>query len=174
MGKLTLILGGAKSGKTTMALELCGRYPASRLYLATAEAGDNEMKERIKRHQAERGPEWFTVEESLDPAGIISGLEKDYASVVLLDCLTLWLSNLLAGSGMNVDEAVDRVKKLSDAIASAPCPVVIVSNDVGMGIVPGNRLARDFRDASGLAHQILAKCAKEVFMVTAGLAQKLK
>jgi adenosylcobinamide kinase/adenosylcobinamide-phosphate guanylyltransferase len=174
MAGLTLILGGAKSGKTGLALDLCRVYPAPRLYLATAQAGDPEMSLRIARHQAERGPEWRTKEEPLEAAAVIRGLRPGEVSVVLLDCLTLWLSNLLAGQGLSVDGTAARVEDLAGAVAAGPCPVVIVSNEVGLGIVPDNKLARDFRDAAGLAHQRLARGAEEVLLVTAGLVQKLK
>ena len=174
MAGLTLILGGAKSGKTGLALELCQAFPAPRIYLATAQALDTEMSDRIARHQAERGPEWRTVEEPLEAPAIIRGLQPGEASVVLLDCLTLWLSNLLAGQGLSVDEAVARVEDLGAAVGDCPSPVIIVSNEVGLGIVPDNKLAREFRDAAGMSHQLLARRADEVLLVTAGLVRKIK
>ncbi|MEW5722838.1 MAG: bifunctional adenosylcobinamide kinase/adenosylcobinamide-phosphate guanylyltransferase [Thermodesulfobacteriota bacterium] len=174
MGEITLVLGGAKSGKTAWALNRAGAYPEPRVYLATAEARDAEMAERIRRHQAERGPGWRTAEAPLDPAGFLRNLAQGDTSVVLLDCLTLWLSNLMAGMGLTADQAAAGVRDLVAAAVSAPAPVIIVSNEVGLGIVPENRLARDFRDASGLGHQILARAAAEVFFVAAGLALKLK
>ncbi len=174
MGDITLILGGAKSGKTTLALDLCNKAPAVRIYLATAQAHDREMADRIARHQAERGPEWVTVEEPFDPAAYLAGLRPGQASVVLLDCLTLWLSNLMAGRNMTVDECAAEGRRLARAALDAPCPVVMVGNEVGLGIVPDNRLARDFRDAAGVIHQGLARDAREVFFVVAGLAQRLK
>ena len=174
MGEISLILGGAKSGKTGLALASCESFPATRLYLATAEAHDEEMAERIRRHQAERGPEWRTVEEPLDPAAVLEDLHFNPPTVVLLDCLTLWMTNLMAGQNLGVDQTVSRCKELARAALEAPCPVIIVSNDVGGGIVPENKLARLFRDASGLAHQLIARSASEVYLVTAGLAQKLK
>ncbi|MEW6262785.1 MAG: bifunctional adenosylcobinamide kinase/adenosylcobinamide-phosphate guanylyltransferase [Thermodesulfobacteriota bacterium] len=174
MAEITLILGGARSGKSSLALRRCAPYPAPRIYLATAEALDPEMAERIRRHQAERGPDWRTVEEPLDPAGRLRGLKTEDASIVLLDCLTLWLSNLLAGRGATVDEAALQTQDLAQAAQAAPCPIVIVSNEVGLGLVPENKLARDFRDAAGLAHQILAARAAEVLFVAAGLALRLK
>ena len=132
------------------------------------------MSERIARHQAERGPEWHTIEEPMEPAGAIRRLGPGSASVVLLDCLTLWLSNLIAGRGLGLDEALNMTRDLARAARAAPCPVVIVSNEVGQGIVPDNKLARDFRDAAGLAHQALAQEATQVLKVTAGLTQRLK
>ena len=174
MGEISLILGGAKSGKTSLALASCEQLPPPRLYLATAEPKDDEMMARINRHKAERGPEWRTVEEPMDPAAVLESLDLSRTSVVLLDCLTLWLSNLMAGAGLGVDEAVSRTKGLARAAINVPCPVIIVSNDVGGGIVPDNKLTRDFRDAAGMAHQTLARVATEVLLVTAGLAQRLK
>lgn len=174
MGAITLILGGAKSGKSSLALARGSRYPPPRIYLATAEALDPEMAERIARHQAQRGPDWRTIEEPMDPAGALDRLEPRRVGVVLLDCLTLWLSNLMAGQGLGVDEAVSRTRDLAEAALTAPCPVIIVSNETSLGLVPENKLARDFRDAAGLAHQVLAKKATSVLMVTAGLEQRLK
>ena len=174
MSQLTLILGGAKSGKTSAALAFCETYPPPRIYLATAESRDDETAERIRRHQAERGPEWLTIEESRNPGMAISNLAPGEASVVLMDCLTMWLGHLMADKGMDVDACARRIHVLGEAILEAPCPVVVVSNEVGHGIVPDNKLARDFRDAAGLGHQILAAMASEVYFVTAGLLQRLK
>ena len=174
MSRFTLILGGAKSGKTSLALQKCEEYPAKRVYLATAQAFDGEMAERIRRHQAERGDEWRTVEEPFDPASAIAGIDTASDAVVLLDCLTLWLSNLMAGQGLSSDETRPKIEALLEAIKACPKDVIIVSNEVGHGIVPENKLARAFRDAAGAAHQILAARADEVIMVVAGLPMKLK
>ena len=174
MAELTLILGGARSGKTARALELCRAYPSPRLYLATGEARDNEMSERIARHRAERGPAWRTVEEPLEPERVLRGLAAEEVSVVLLDCLTMWMSNLMGGLGHGVDEVVDRVRDLAAAALACPVPVVIVSNEVGQGIVPDNKMARDFRDAAGWAHQELARAARDARLVVAGLDVRLK
>ena len=174
MGELILILGGAKSGKTSFALGRCLEHPAPRIYLATAEARDEEMVDRIRNHQAERGPEWQTIEEPLDPAGAIRKLAPGQASILLLDCLTLWLSNLLAGQGLSAGACLDRTLDLAEAVAQAPLPVVAVGNEVGMGIVPENKLARQFRDVAGKAHQVLAQTAAEVHLIAAGLSLRLK
>ncbi|MBF0530439.1 MAG: bifunctional adenosylcobinamide kinase/adenosylcobinamide-phosphate guanylyltransferase [Deltaproteobacteria bacterium] len=174
MGEITLILGGAKSGKTSLALAKCLEPPPPWIYLATAEARDGEMTERITRHKAERGPGWRTMEEPLYPVEALSRLKPGEASVVLLDCLTLWLSNLMTGQGLSKDETWPRVLELTEAALAAPCPVIMVSNELGLGIVPENRLARDFRDASGAAHQYLAAKAREVLFIMAGLSLKLK
>lgn len=174
MGKLTLIIGGAKSGKTSYGLRRCEEHPPKRIYLATAQAWDEEMADRIQKHKAERGVDWKTVEEPFDPAAVFGTLKPEDGSVVLLDCLTLWLSNLMAGRGYDVARTTRKVKELAAAIKESPCPVYIVSNEVGHGIVPDNKLAREYRDASGVAHQILAQEAEDVFLVIAGLPQKLK
>lgn len=171
MGELFLYLGGAKSGKTRLAQARAETFPAPRVYLATAQALDEEMDLRIKNHQAERGPDWRTLEAPLAPDAALAGL-KDGAPV-LLDCITLWLSNLMAETE---DQAAlrARVDDLAAAIKNYGGPVVVVSNELGGGIVPMNALARKFRDIAGLANQRLAEAADEVYLVTAGLPLKLK
>jgi adenosylcobinamide kinase/adenosylcobinamide-phosphate guanylyltransferase len=171
MGELTLYLGGAKSGKTRLALAKAETYPAPRLYLATAQSLDAEMAERIKNHQAERGPDWRTLEAPLEPDRALAGLTG--GSVVLLDCMTLWLSNLLGENG-DSRWALGRVEQLLEAIAAYAGPVIAVSNEVGGGIVPMNALARQFRDLAGSANQMLAARANHVVMAMAGLELKLK
>lgn len=173
MADLTLVLGGAKSGKTAFALKKAEEHQAPRLYLATAQALDPEMGVRIKNHQAERGPDWRTIEAPLDPAGAIAA-EKG-RSVILLDCLTLWFNNLLGqDETLDLNRAKAEITSLAEAIAAYGGPVIAVSNEVGWGIVPINDLARKFRDITGLAHQMLAAQARDVFLVAAGLPLKLK
>lgn len=171
MGELTLYLGGAKSGKTHLALARAKNCPAPRIYMATAQALDAEMEVRIKNHQAERGADWRTLEAPLEPDAAILGLEG--CQVVLLDCLTLWLNNLLAE---NNDSAwvLGRVDHLIKAIDLYAGPVIVVSNEVGGGIVPMNALARQFRDLAGSANQHLAARAENVIMAMAGLELRLK
>jgi adenosylcobinamide kinase/adenosylcobinamide-phosphate guanylyltransferase len=174
MGEIILYLGGAKSGKTRAALAHTESYPPLRYYLATAEALDEEMTERIKRHRAERGPDWRTIEEPLDlPAGLAKAGPD---SPVMLDCLTLWLSNLIGLNPESRDyEAVSlRVDALLAVAAKRAGPVIMVSNEVGGGLVPIDPISRFFRDLSGLIHQKIAKEATAVYLVTAGLLQKLK
>ena len=171
MGELSLYLGGAKSGKTRLAMAEASTHPPQRIYLATAEARDGEMVSRIKNHQAERGTDWRTVEAPLDPAAALAA--QGGAEVVMIDCLTLWLNNLLAQTE-DYDEIMGKVNELSQAIEKYAGPVILVSNEVGGGIVPMNALARKFRDLSGQAHQILAAQAKKVVMVIAGLPLILK
>ncbi|MDR1109541.1 MAG: bifunctional adenosylcobinamide kinase/adenosylcobinamide-phosphate guanylyltransferase [Deltaproteobacteria bacterium] len=174
MGEIVLYLGGAKSGKTKAALAHAEGFPPPRFYLATAQSLDGEMASRIRCHQAERGKDWRTIEEPLDPAGAMARAMPE--APVLVDCLTLWLSNLLAiGQGEDrTGPIVARVEALVQAAMARPGPVIIVSNEVGGGLVPMEALGRLFRDLSGLAHQLIAREAGQVFLVTAGLAQRLK
>ncbi|MGL4209083.1 MAG: bifunctional adenosylcobinamide kinase/adenosylcobinamide-phosphate guanylyltransferase [Candidatus Adiutrix sp.] len=171
MGKLTLYLGGAKSGKTRLALAEATLYEPMRIYLATAEAFDDEMRQRIENHKAERGLGWRTIEEPLKPDEVLSKLEGQ--GVLMLDCLTLWLSNLLAAQD-DCQWALNRVNDLIKAAKEYKGPVIIVSNEVGHGIVPANSLARKFRDLAGSANQMLAAQADTVILVNAGLKLYLK
>ena len=165
---VTLVLGGARSGKSRYAEGLV-EFLAPRIYLATAEAGDAEMAARIEEHKKRRGPGWETVEEPLDIAAALkaqSGRQKP----VLVDCLTLWMSNLMAAGR----DAEDEVEALADCLGGLPGPVVLVSNEVGMGIVPDNALARAYMDNAGRMNQAMAAAAQRVVLVTAGLPQVLK
>jgi adenosylcobinamide kinase/adenosylcobinamide-phosphate guanylyltransferase len=175
MGDLTVFIGGAKSGKTKAALKEAAKYPAPRIYLATAQGLDNEMRDRIRRHQAERGAEWRTLEAPLDPAGAISGLSE--SSPLLMDCLTLWFSNLMLAKPFeeqDIDYYVGKTEELVAAMSDYKGPLILVSNELGCGIVPMDPMTRLYRDAVGLAHQSLAIFAKDVYLVTAGLSLKLK
>lgn len=167
-----LILGGAKSGKSAYAenlTEFC-RYPGTeRVYLATAEGQDSEMAARIAAHIARRGSGWRTVESPLDAPEALSRARAD-ASVVLVDCLTLWLSNLmLAGRDWGA-ASVELIEVLSEGGA----PVVMVSNEVGLGLVPDTSLGRAFRDAQGALNQKIARSCDYVAFVAAGLPLTLK
>jgi adenosylcobinamide kinase/adenosylcobinamide-phosphate guanylyltransferase len=166
--RATLVLGGARSGKSRFAEGLVAAHPGPRVYLATAEAGDAEMAERIRRHRARRGAGWTTVEEPLDLPRALEAAGRDAA--VLVDCLTLWLSNLMA-TGREVERETQALVELLPRLSG---PVVFVSNEVGQGIVPDNALARAFRDRAGLLHQAVAAAADRVYFVTAGLPQLLK
>jgi len=165
-----LVLGGARSGKSDFALSLAeGLAPGGRhLFVATAEARDEEMAERVAAHQARRGPNWETIETPLDLAGPLASARAE--QVVLIDCLTLWLSNLLeAGREFDREES-----RLAEAAAGAEGHWIMVANEVGLGIVPDNPLARRFRDLAGRLNQRLAGLADQVFLVAAGLPLKLK
>jgi adenosylcobinamide kinase/adenosylcobinamide-phosphate guanylyltransferase len=163
---LTLILGGARSGKTTLALRLAEARATAPVMIATAEALDAEMAERIARHQAERGPHWRTVEAPLDLAGVIGALGAGEVAVV--DCLTLWLSNLLHAER---DPEAETTRLIA---AMAGRNLILVSNEVGLGIVPDNALARRFRDAQGRLNQCVAAICDQAVFVAAGLPLILK
>lgn len=172
MGEHTLILGGAKSGKTSLALRLAEAAGPRPVYLATAQARDPEMALRIARHRAERGPAWSTVEEPLELTEALAQADGPGA-VILVDCLTLWLSNLL-GEGLE-DAAVEaKARELTASLAGLDAPVILVANEVGLGIVPENALARRFRDLAGRLHQDLAAVCGRVVLVAAGLPLTLK
>lgn len=165
-----LVLGGARSGKTGFAERLAMRAGERPLYLATAEALDTEMRERVKLHQQQRHHRFATLEEPLALASAIRSAAQRH-DVILVDCLTLWITNLL-GSNLNVAAAVD---ELAAVLAGTEnCTVIMVSNEVGLGIVPDNALARMFRDLAGAAHQRLAEICTDVHFVVAGLPMTLK
>ena len=163
---LTLIVGGARSGKSRLAERLAVASGLPRSYIATAEIWDDEMRARIARHIADRGAGWLTIEAPRDIAGAFARAK----GVVLIDCATLWLTNVMLGDG---DIAAETAQLLA-AIAAYPDPVIVVSNEVGWGIVPDNKLARDFRDEQGRLNQRLAEAADVVAGVMAGLPLVLK
>jgi adenosylcobinamide kinase/adenosylcobinamide-phosphate guanylyltransferase len=167
MSDVRLILGGARSGKTTRGLAVVSAFSPS-LYIATAEGRDDEMRERIARHRAERGAAWTTIEEPLDLRGAIG--RAVHARAILVDCLTFWISNLMEMGRSPEDEAAALVA----FAATLPATMVFISNEVGMGIVPDNALARAFRDAQGRVNQIFAAKADQVELVVAGLPLKIK
>jgi adenosylcobinamide kinase/adenosylcobinamide-phosphate guanylyltransferase len=166
---LTLVLGGARSGKSRYAEQLVECAAECGTYCATAEAGDAEMAERIAAHRARRGAFWRTVEVPLALAPAISA-EARSGSPVLVDCLTLWLSNLLMAGRPPEEEA----RALCSALREAAGPVVLVANEVGMGLVPETPLGRKFRDAVGWVNQEIAALAGRVVFVAAGLPLVLK
>ena len=172
MSHITLVTGGARSGKSRLAEELTARHGAPLGYLATGQAGDAEMAARIARHQARRGSDWQTMEEPLQLLEVIRG-HNGYFRAILVDCLTLWLSNLLHHHDGPVP-ALAAVRELTGSFATLTTPLVIVSNEVGMGIVPDNPLARSFRDLAGEANELVAAAADEVFVTFSGLPLKLK
>ncbi|WP_134724789.1 bifunctional adenosylcobinamide kinase/adenosylcobinamide-phosphate guanylyltransferase [Paracoccus luteus] len=167
MTRITLITGGARSGKSRIAETLALRAGRA-VYLATAEARDAEMADRIKAHRERRGPQWTDRAAPLDlPAALA---ETDGMGPRLVDCLTLWLTNLMLG-GHDIDAAA---AALLAALGTARDPVVLVTNEVGAGIVPDNALARRFRDAAGLLNQQVAAAADRVVLVACGLPLVLK
>lgn len=166
--RLTLVIGGARSGKSRYAESLIMRSGRARVYIATAEAWDDEMRQRIQAHIADRGPDWRTLEAPQDLPLALSTVAAD--EVVLLDCATLWLTNrMLADADLRAETTT-----LLDALQHCPAPVVVVSNEVGWSIVPENALARAFRDAQGRLNQALAQQADLAIAVMAGLPLALK
>ncbi len=166
---VTLVLGGARSGKSAHAEQLIERATGPGLYLATAEPGDAEMAARIQRHRERRGDRWSTLEVPLELADALKK-EARPDRPVLVDCLTLWLGNLMQAER---DPAVERVR-LTEALTGLAGPVVLVSNEVGLGIVPDNELARRFRDEAGRLNQEVAEIADHVLFLAAGVAMELK
>jgi adenosylcobinamide kinase/adenosylcobinamide-phosphate guanylyltransferase len=166
MSRLTLVLGGARSGKSRFAENLARQHGGLRTYIATAEAFDDEMRQRIAKHREQRaGDGWVTIGSTLDPASV---LPRD--GLVLLDCVTVWLGNLMHhGRDLRAE-----VAKLCAALEVCPAEVILVSNEVGLSIVPENAMARRFRDEQGLANQALAEIADNVYFIAAGLPLKLK
>lgn len=170
MGRVVLIGGGARSGKSAMAERLALELPGPRAFLATGQALDEEMAARIARHRADRGDDFQTVEEPLDVPGAILACEAD---VLVIDCLTLWISNLLMAE--QDDDAIEaEIARLVLALDRPRTLTVLVSNEVGLGIVPMNALARRFRDLVGRAHQRVAARADEVWFGAMGILLRLK
>lgn len=165
----TLVLGGARSGKSTYAEGLIARSGPEAVYIATAEPHDDEMADRIARHRERRGSGWTTVEEPLALAAVLRDASVP-GRAVLVDCLTLWLSNLMAAE-VNVEAAA---AELCATLAALPGPIVLVSNEVGLGLVPDTPLGRRFRDAQGRLNQLVAAAVPSVVFVAAGLSLVLK
>lgn len=163
------VLGGARSGKSAYAQRLAEASCAERLYLATATPGDEEMAARIARHRAGRGQGWTTLEEPLEVARALQRHARA-GRVVVLDCLTLWLSNLLLGGR----DPAPAIAGLAEAIAALAGPVILISNEVGMGVVPTHKLGREFRDWQGQANQEIARACDAAILVVAGLPLQLK
>ncbi len=172
--QLVLILGGVRSGKSRYAQQLASDTGKRVLFLATAEAGDDEMKHRIARHKSSRPESWRTVEEQMDIAG---ALRKNAAraDAVIIDCITVWLSNLLLHNDkLSEKEMTAEIDRLIDTYEQGEATYIIVSGEVGMGIVPEHPLGRIFRDYLGLANQRLAGKADSVVLMVAGIAMDLK
>lgn len=167
--RITLVLGGARSGKSRLAEELAARRKGPLVYIATAEAWDDEMDTRIAQHKARRDSRWNSVEAPLGIAEELQAVPVD-TGAVLVDCLTLWLSNQMHAGG----DIEGETENLLGALGAARCPVILVSNEVGLGIVPENKLARDFRDRQGRLNQQVAAIADHVVFTAAGLPLILK
>ena len=168
-GKSILVLGGARSGKSVYAESLAENWKGPRVYIATAQALDEEMAVRIKAHRYRRGSDWETVGAVLDLPGALREAAAE-GSFILIDCLTLWLTNVLLAE----EDCELAVSEFLEALFDVSGTIVLVSNEVGSGIVPGNELARRFRDAAGDANRRVAQAVDEVVLVTAGLPMTLK
>ncbi len=172
MKEIVLVIGGCRSGKSRYALELAKRIPGEiRIFIATCVPKDKEMEMRIARHKEERDKSWSTIEVPIRlPEAIIEYSRK--SDLILVDCLTLWISNLiLDNNDVDISEAALRLTKL---LKDAQCPVIMVSNEVGTGIVPENDLARLFRDAAGIVNQNVAACSDRVIWMVAGIPVPIK
>ena len=168
MKKSILITGGARSGKSALAERLVKRMGDHPVYIATAQAFDAEMETRIAAHQARRGNEWSTISEPLDLVGALN--DSDGVQPRLVDCLTLWVTNLMMAERDIPAETTELLAILSRQLA----PVVFVTNEVGSGIVPENKMAREFRDAAGALNQRVADACEEVYLAVSGQALKVK
>ena len=172
MKKTILLTGGARSGKSAFATELAEKYGENITFMATCQALDVEMKKRIALHRKSRPKTWITIEEPMDVQQALRKIPAKTGAVII-DCLTLWVTNLLL-AGKSEKTILSQVKAIAGAIKSSAFSVIIVTNEVGSGIVPENKLARDFRDIAGKANQIVARAADEVFVMIAGMPLKLK
>ncbi len=169
----TLVIGGCRSGKSRHAMDLAEQVNGNRkIYVATCVPMDEEMRQRVARHQAERGPGWQTVE---TPLAIGPCIERSSAKadVILVDCLTLWTSNLM-GEGRDQETILAQAEELGRILETVQCPVMLVSNEVGTGIVPENRMARQFRDIAGLVNQTIAGACSRVVWMVAGIPMAVK
>lgn len=173
MFKTTLIIGGCRSGKSKYALALAEQIKGRRnLFVATAQPHDAEMALRIKHHQQDRGDHWQTLETPLNPATAVK-THGSGADVALIDCLTLWISNLMM-THEDDGQVMLAVNELHDLILAPPCPIILVTNEVGEGIVPDNALARRFRDLTGWCNQKMAAACDQVVWMVAGIAVPVK
>ena len=161
---LTLLTGGARSGKSALAVEVALRQPAPVVFVATAEAGDDEMAARIAAHRRERPAAWTTVEEPLALGPAVGA--ADAGACVVVDCLALWTANVLAARGG--EAAVAEAHVAAEVAAGRPGPTIAVTNEVGMGVVPATPLGREFRDVLGAVNAIWSRAAAEAFLVVAG------
>ena len=173
MNEIIFVIGGCRSGKSSHALQTAEKMPGSRkIYIATCVPQDDEMRQRVAKHQKERSRYWTTVEEPTNLPAVISERSRN-ADVILVDCMTLWVSNLLMENN-DEEKLEETISQLTDTLAQAGCPIVLVSNEVGNGIVPENRLARQYRDLIGLANQAVAETAGKVVWMVAGIPVTVK
>ncbi|PIU41630.1 MAG: bifunctional adenosylcobinamide kinase/adenosylcobinamide-phosphate guanylyltransferase [Candidatus Omnitrophica bacterium CG07_land_8_20_14_0_80_42_15] len=173
MGKLIFILGGARSGKSLYAAKLAmGKVIKKVAFIATCQPLDKEMKERIRRHKEARPENWKTLEEDRDVASLLAKMDNSFDCIVV-DCLTLLVSNLLL-RGRNEDEILKKIGSMLANLRKKKAKAILVSNEVGLGIVPVSKLGRDFRDIAGKVNQLTAKEADEVFFMISGIPTRIK
>ena len=165
MKNITLITGGVKSGKSSYAVKLAMQYDKPRIFIATAEAFDDEMQKRINRHKQERGINFKTIEEHIH---LSKALKSSTGSICIIDCITVWINNLL------YYEKIEEIELFLDTLKEPPCDVVIVSNEVGMGIIPDNKLSRKYADLLGATNQKIAKTADNVIFMVSGIPLYIK
>jgi len=182
MARIVLITGGARSGKSAHALKLAALHTGRRFFLATAEALDDEMVARIARHKADRSPDLQTIEEPIDLESAIESL-NNRADVLVLDCLTLWVSNMMRAHGVpgmgviaqhEIGAFLIRARSFANALRGARFDSIVVTDEVGAGIVPDNPASRQFRDLLGWTNQKLAEAADEVILMVAGIPLRVK
>lgn len=169
MAEIIFVTGGQRSGKSSFAQRLAEEKSESPIYLATARVWDEEFESRIKRHQSDRGEQWKTIEEQIN-------LSKHNLNgkVVLLDCITLWLTNIFYENKNEVDASLELAKKEWDKFTSQEFTLFVVSNELGMGVIPDNEMARKFTDLQGWMNQYIAKTANEVNLLVSGIPVKIK
>ena len=173
MGSFTFVTGGCRSGKSSYAQQRAESLSSdNRLYVATLQPMDTEMDKRVSDHKAQRDDSWYTIEEPYDIVRVIEE-EQGNAGVILVDCITLWITNLFMAE-QGEDEILEFVEAFADAAAASSTPIVTVSNEVGMGIVPDNALSRKFRDIQGAANQRIAARAHNVIFTVSGIPMVVK
>lgn len=173
MKEIIFVIGGCRSGKSSHALTLAEAIPGKRkIFIATCVPYDDEMKARVRKHREERSRAWITLEVPINIAeSIVENSAK--ADVIVADCLTLWASNIIL-ENTSAEKTGEYLQGLTDALKTAQCPIILVSNEVGCGIVPKNALARSFRDFAGAVNQTAAKCADRVIWMVAGIPVVIK
>ena len=172
MKEIVFVLGGCRSGKSRFALDYANRQYRKKIFLATSQALDDEMERRIAQHRKARGPDWTTIEETTNITETLVSLNTNY-ELVLIDCLTIWISNLLM-DGETEDQIISRTENLLESMKKVDQSIIVVSNEVGAGIVPENKMAREFRDIIGILNQRVAACSDAVVLTVAGLPHVIK
>ena len=172
MAKIIFILGGARSGKSSYAIALAKKGRRKTAFIATCQALDKEMRGRIMLHQKTRPKDWHTFEEAYNVSGLVNKIGVKF-EIIIIDCITLLVSNLML-KGLSADAIQKEISSILAALNKSKARVIIVSNEVGLGIVPRNKLARNFRDLAGQVNQIIASKADEVFFMAAGIPLKIK